>query len=40
MQKKYKANRDIYKYTGQRIESQLITEIDRLIAEKEKLSAV
>lgn len=34
MQKRTLANRDIYKYTGQRIESQLLTEIDRLIAEK------
>ena len=35
MQKPTLANRDIYKYTGQRIESQLLTEIDRLIAEKQ-----
>ena len=35
MQKRTLANRDIYKYTGQRIESQLLTEIDRLIAEKQ-----
>ena len=34
MQRECKAKRDFYKYTGQRLESELITEIDRLIKEK------
>ena len=34
MQRRQKQNRDKYKYTGQRIESELLTEIDRLIKEK------
>lgn len=36
MQRRVKKMRDKYKYTGQKIDSELITEIDRLIAEKEK----
>ena len=35
MQRRMKKNRDTYKYTGQRIDSELLTEIDRLIKEKE-----
>ena len=35
MQRRCKKNRDFYKYTGQRIESELLVEIDRLIKEKE-----
>lgn len=35
MQRRIKQNRDVYKYTGQRIDSELLTEIDRLIKEKE-----
>lgn len=35
MQARVLRNRDVYKYTGQRIESELLTEIDRLIAEKQ-----
>ena len=34
MQRRIKQMRDIYKYTGQKIESELLTEIDRLIKEK------
>lgn len=34
MQRRTKKNRDFYKYTGQRLESELLTEIDRLINEK------
>ena len=34
MQRRCKKNRDFYKYTGQRIESELLVEIDRLIKEK------
>ena len=34
VQSKLKANRDKYKYTGQRIESELLVEIDKLIKEK------
>jgi DNA polymerase elongation subunit (family B) len=34
VQRKIKQQRDIYKYTGSRIESELLTEIDRLIQEK------
>jgi DNA polymerase elongation subunit (family B) len=34
MQRNMKKKRDVYKYTGQRIESELIHEIDRLIKEK------
>lgn len=34
MQRRIKKNRDSYKYTGQRIDSQLLVEIDRLINEK------
>lgn len=34
MQKRTKKNRDVYKYTGQRIESELLTAIDKLIEEK------
>lgn len=37
MQRRTKKNRDFYKYTGQRIESQLIFEIDNLITSKCKL---
>ncbi len=36
MQRNIKKKRDKYKYTGQRIESELIHEVDRLIKEKEK----
>jgi hypothetical protein len=36
MQRRTKQNRDKYKYTGQKIEAELLVEIDRLIAEKEK----
>lgn len=36
MQRRTKKNRDFYKYTGQRLESELLVEIDRLIEEKEK----
>ena len=39
MQRRVKKNRDFYKYTGQRIESELLVEIDRLIKEKEKQAA-
>ena len=35
MQRNMKRNRDKYKYTGQRIESELLAEINRLIKEKE-----
>ena len=35
MQRNMKKKRDVYKYTGQRIESELLKEIDRLIKEKE-----
>lgn len=35
MQRRTKQNRDKYKYTGQKIEAELLVEIDRLIAEKE-----
>lgn len=35
MQRNLKKKRDEYKYTGQRIDSELLTEIDRLIKEKE-----
>lgn len=34
VQAKLKANRDQYKYTGQKIEAELLTEIDKLIEEK------
>ena len=34
VQAKLKAKRDKYKYTGQRIDSELLVEIDKLIAEK------
>lgn len=34
VQAKLKKNRDKYKYTGQRIDSELLVEIDRLIAQK------
>lgn len=34
-QKENTVNRDFYKYTGQRIDSELLVEIDRLIKEKE-----
>ena len=34
VQGKLKARRDKYKYTGQRIDSQLLVELDRLIKEK------
>lgn len=37
MQRETKQNRDIYKYTGQRIDSELLVEIDRLIKEKKAL---
>lgn len=36
MQRRIKKNRDKYKYTGQRIDSELLVEIDRLIAEKKQ----
>ena len=36
MQARMMRNRDTYKYTGQRIDSELLTEIDRLIKLKEK----
>jgi hypothetical protein len=39
MQRNIKKKRDKYKYTGQRIESELIHEVDRLIKEKEKQAA-
>ena len=35
LQKRDKDNRAIYKYTGQKIDSELLVEIDRLIKEKE-----
>ena len=35
VQRKIAQQRDIFKYTGSRIESELLTEIDRLIQEKE-----
>jgi len=35
VQANLKANRDKYKYTGQRIDSELLVEIDKLIKEKE-----
>ena len=35
LQKRVKDNRAIYKYTGQKIDSELLVEIDRLIKEKE-----
>lgn len=34
LQKRLKENRDFYKYTGQKVEAELLTEIDRLIALK------
>ena len=37
LQKRVKDNRAIYKYTGQKIDSELLVEIDRLIKEKEAL---
>lgn len=37
LQKRVKDNRAIYKYTGQKIDSELLVEIDRLIKEKETL---
>lgn len=36
MQRRVLKGRDVYKYTGQKIESQLLVEIDRLIKEKEQ----
>lgn len=36
---KLKSGRAVYKYGGQRIDSELLTEIDRLIKEKEKVIA-
>lgn len=36
MQRRVKKNRDKFKYTGQKIESELLVEIDRLIKEKTK----
>ena len=36
VQAKLKANRDKYKYTGQRIDSELLVELDKLIEEKSK----
>ena len=36
MQRRIKKGRDKYKYTGQRIDSELLVEIDKLIKEKEK----
>ena len=35
MQRRVLKSRDVYKYTGQKIDSELLTEIDRLIKEKE-----
>ena len=35
MQRRVKKNRDTYKYTGQKIDSELLKEINRLIEEKE-----
>ena len=35
LQRNRKRKRDFYKYTGQRIDSELLVEIDRLIKEKE-----
>ena len=35
LQKRVKDNRAVYKYTGQKIDSELLVEIDRLIKEKE-----
>lgn len=35
MQRRVKKNRDYYKYTGQKIESEILFEVDRLIKEKE-----
>ena len=35
VQAKLKANRDKYKYTGQKLDSEMLVEIDRLIAQKE-----
>lgn len=35
MQRRIKQNRDFYKYTGQRLESELLEEINRLIEEKQ-----
>ena len=37
LQKRVKDSRAIYKYTGQKIDSELLVEIDRLIKEKEAL---
>lgn len=37
LQRKLKAGRAVYKYTGQKIDSELLTEIDRLIKEKEEI---
>lgn len=36
LQKRLKEKRDLYKYTGQLVESELLTEIDRLIKEKKE----
>jgi hypothetical protein len=36
VQKKLKSLRDRYKYTGQKIDAELLTEIDRLIKDKKK----
>ncbi len=35
LQRRIKKNRDVYMHTGQRIDSELLVEIDRLIKEKE-----
>ena len=37
MQRRVLKSRDVYKYTGQKIDSELLTEIDRLIKEKESV---
>jgi hypothetical protein len=34
MQKRTKANRNVYKYLAQKIDAQLLTEIDNLIKQK------
>ena len=40
MQTRNTKGRDRYKYTGQKIEAQLLSEIDRLIKEKESSNNV
>jgi DNA polymerase elongation subunit (family B) len=38
LQKRLKQNRDFYKYTGQKVDSELIPEIEKLIAKKKQIA--